>query len=104
MMFDYLGVRLNGPRAAGRKITLNVDFTQLKKQYVLTVENGVLNYGSAPIPNADASLKLTKATMNQIQLGKLKLNDGIDQNRVTLEGNRQSRTTRLIRQAGKRTG
>ncbi|TGB44522.1 hypothetical protein EJD98_04185 [Mycolicibacterium peregrinum] len=30
------------------------------------------------------------ATMNQIQLGKLKLNDGIDQNKVTLEGNRQS--------------
>jgi alkyl sulfatase BDS1-like metallo-beta-lactamase superfamily hydrolase len=90
MMFDYLAVRLNGPRAAGKRINLNVDFTDLKKQYVLTVENGVLNYGPAPIPNADASLKLTKATMNEIQMGKLKLTDGIDQNKVTLEGNRQS--------------
>lgn len=89
MMFDYLGVRLNGPKAAGKNITLNVDFTDLNKQYGLIVENGVLNYGP-PIPNANASLKLTKPTMNEIQLGKLKLTDGIDQNKVTLEGNRQS--------------
>lgn len=69
---------------------MNVDFTDLKKQYGLRVENGVLNYTTAPIPNANANLKLTKDTMNQIQLGKLKLNDGIDQNKVTLDGDRQS--------------
>ncbi len=28
--------------------------------------------------------------MNQIQMGNLKLTDGIDQNKVTLDGNRQS--------------
>ncbi|WP_233152761.1 alkyl/aryl-sulfatase [Mycobacterium sp. NS-7484] len=90
MMFDYLAVRLNGQKAAGKNITMNVDFTDLKKQYGLRVENGVLNYTTAPIPNANANLKLTKDTMNQIQLGKLKLNDGIDQNKVTLDGNRQA--------------
>ena len=31
MLFDYLGVRLNGPRAAGKKIALNIDFTDLNK-------------------------------------------------------------------------
>ncbi len=90
MMFDYLGVRLNGPKAAGKNITMNVDFTDINKQYALTVRNGVLNYSDKPIPDADASLTLTKDTMNQIQMGKLKLNDGIDQNKVSLEGNRQS--------------
>lgn len=89
MMFDYLAVRLNGPKAAGKKITLNVDFTDLKKQYGIVVENGVLNYGP-PAPGSDASLKLTKATMNDIQLGKVKLSDAIAANSVTLEGNRQS--------------
>lgn len=90
MMFDYLAVRLNGPRAAGKKITLNVDFTDLNQRYALTVENGVLNYAPQPAPDADANLKLTKATMNEIQMGKLKLDDGIDQNKVTVEGNRAS--------------
>lgn len=90
MMFDYLAVRLNGQKAAGKKITLNVDFTDLKKPYGLTVENGVLNYPDTPIPNADANLKLTKATMNEIQLGKVKLADAIAAKNVTLDGNRQS--------------
>ncbi len=56
-------MRLNGPKAAGKKITLNVNFTDLKKEYGLTVENGVLNYSPGPIPNANASLQLTKATI-----------------------------------------
>lgn len=90
MMFDYLGVRLNGPKAAGKKILLNVDFTDLKKQYGLTVENGVLNYSTGLLPQSDATLKLTKATMNDIQMGKVQLNDAISANNVTLEGNKQS--------------
>lgn len=89
MMFDYLGVRLNGPKAAGKKILLNVDFTDLKKQYGLTVENGVLNYSDGLLPQSDATLKLTKSTMNDIQMGKVKLNDAISANNVTLEGNKQ---------------
>jgi alkyl sulfatase BDS1-like metallo-beta-lactamase superfamily hydrolase len=40
MLFDYLGVRLNGEKAAGKKLVLNVDFTDLKEKYALTVENG----------------------------------------------------------------
>ncbi len=90
MMFDYLAVRLNGRKAAGKNLTINVDFTDLDKQFALTVGNGVLNYAAEPIPNASASLRLTKETMNQIQLGKLKLDEGIDQNRVTVDGDRDS--------------
>src|SRR5262249_44388369 len=48
MLFDYLGVRLNGPKAAGKKIALNMNFTDLKKSYALMVENGVLNYSRKP--------------------------------------------------------
>ncbi|WP_020099699.1 alkyl sulfatase C-terminal domain-containing protein [Mycobacterium sp. 360MFTsu5.1] len=35
-------------------------------------------------------LKLTKATMSEIQLGKVKLADAISANNVTVEGKRQS--------------
>jgi len=30
MLFDYLAVHLNGPKAAGKKIGLNISFTDLK--------------------------------------------------------------------------
>ncbi|MGV0813599.1 alkyl sulfatase dimerization domain-containing protein [Mycolicibacterium boenickei] len=90
MMFDYLSVRLNGPKAAGKNIKLNVTFDDLKADYTLFVENGVLNYAPGKIGDANASLTLSKETMNQIQMGKLKLDDGINQNKVKVDGNRQS--------------
>ena len=50
MTFDYFAVRLNGEKAAGKKITLNIEFTDLKKPYSLLIENGVLNYASKSRP------------------------------------------------------
>src|SRR5262245_5983210 len=57
MLFDYLGVRLNGPKAAGKVIKLNVDFTDLGKQYALVVENGVLNYHNKFVDDRMPSLR-----------------------------------------------
>lgn len=88
MMFDYLGVRLNGPKAAGKNITLNVTFTDLNQDYTITVENGVLNHSPGLVPGADASLRLTKATMNEIQMGNVKLEDAVKSSDVTIDGNR----------------
>lgn len=41
-LFDYWGVRLNGPKAAGKDMRLGVDIADLHKQYTLTVRNGAL--------------------------------------------------------------
>lgn len=90
LLFDYLAVRLNGPKAAGKNITMNVNFTDLKKEYGLTVENGVLNYAPAPVPNANASLTLTKATLDDIQLGNTTIDDAVSSNQLTIDGNRDS--------------
>nr|MDT0524659.1 alkyl sulfatase C-terminal domain-containing protein [Streptomyces sp. DSM 41633] len=80
MLFDYLAVRLNGPKAAGKNLTMNVNFKDINKKYGLTVENGVLNYAAdAPVPNANVSVTLDKATLDDIQLGNVKLDDAISQ-------------------------
>lgn len=67
MVFDYMGVRLNGPKAAGKHLVLNVDLTDLNQQYTLEVKNGVLNYFDNARPRADATLHLTKATLARLQ-------------------------------------
>ncbi|MCP2627440.1 hypothetical protein NLB33_31850 [Mycolicibacterium smegmatis] len=90
MLFDYLAVRLNGPKAAGKNITMNIDFTDLRQQYGLTVENGVLNYGPGPIPNANVGLRLTKPTLDQIQLGNTTIDEAVSSNNLTIEGQRES--------------
>ena len=41
MFFDYMAVSLNRPRAAGKKATIVMDFTDTKEKYVLTLDNSV---------------------------------------------------------------
>ncbi|PWK34984.1 alkyl/aryl-sulfatase [Cupriavidus plantarum] len=89
MLFDYLSVRLNGPKAAGKKIALNLDFTDLKKQYGLAVENAVLNYGK-PLPQADASITLSKATLDAIQLKQTTIENAIASGDMKVAGRREA--------------
>lgn len=89
MLFDYLAVRLNGPKAAGKKIALNIDFTDLKKRYGLTVENAVLNHG-VPLAAADATLTMSKATLDAIQLKETTLEKAIMDGSLKVEGRREA--------------
>jgi alkyl sulfatase BDS1-like metallo-beta-lactamase superfamily hydrolase len=88
MLFDYLAVRLNGPKAAGKHIGLNLDLTDLHQQYGLVVENAVLNYGE-PLASADVSLSLSKATLAAIQMKKVSIDEAIASGDLKLEGQRE---------------
>ena len=89
MLFDYLAVRLNGPKAAGKKIGLTIDFTDLKQQYGLMVENAVLNYGK-PLAKPDARLTMSKATLDSIQLKEMTLEQAITKGDLKIEGKREA--------------
>jgi alkyl sulfatase BDS1-like metallo-beta-lactamase superfamily hydrolase len=90
MTFDYFGVRLNGPKAAGKNLALNADFTDLKKQYALVIENGVLNWSPKHVAKPAASISLTKAALDKIQLGEAKAGDLIQSGEMKLTGSRES--------------
>jgi alkyl sulfatase BDS1-like metallo-beta-lactamase superfamily hydrolase len=90
MTFDYFAVRLNGEKAAGKKITLNIDFTDLKQQYALVVENGVLNHFKKPVPNADAKLTLSKNTLDRIQLREITPEQAVTSGDMKVEGRREA--------------
>jgi alkyl sulfatase BDS1-like metallo-beta-lactamase superfamily hydrolase len=87
MFLDYLGMRLNGPKAAARKFTLNFNFTDTKEKYLLSVENGVLNYSKGKqAKDADCTATLTRSTLNGIILGETKLAGAITAGDVKLQG------------------
>jgi alkyl sulfatase BDS1-like metallo-beta-lactamase superfamily hydrolase len=70
LLFDYLGVRLNGPKAEGKTITLNWNFTDTKEQYVLALENGALNHTAhKQVKDAEATFTLTRAAFDEFILG-----------------------------------
>src|SRR3954463_11707140 len=66
-LWDVLGVRLNGPKAEGKHIVLNWDFSDTNERYVLTLENCALTYTEGVLAeNADASFTLARSTLDEV--------------------------------------
>jgi len=91
LFFDYLGMRLNGPKAAGKTITLNLVFPDTKDKYVLALENGALNHTpNAQLKDADATVTMPRTVLNNIVLGETTLDKEIESGKVTVEGKKES--------------
>jgi alkyl sulfatase BDS1-like metallo-beta-lactamase superfamily hydrolase len=88
MVFDYLGVRLNGPKANGKKIVLNWDFTDLDEKYILNLENSALTTMSdRQAADADATLTLTRAALDAIMAGQMTLEKAAASGSIKIAGN-----------------
>ena len=88
MFFDLLAVRPNGPRAAGKVITLNARFTDIGEEYLLIVENGVLHYAQGKQSDqADATLTMTRAALDAIILGEATMPEKMAAGEAIIAGN-----------------
>lgn len=87
MLFDLLAIRLIGPKAAGRVITLNARFSDIDEQYLLVVENGVLHHTKGrQSAGADATLITTRAALDQVLVGQAALADKLATGEAAIEG------------------
>jgi alkyl sulfatase BDS1-like metallo-beta-lactamase superfamily hydrolase len=96
MYFDYMGVRLNGPKAEGKVIVLNWNFTDVSETYILNLENSALTYiPDRQAANADATVTLTRSTLDKITLGQTTFKDAIAAGNIRIEGKGQQLTELL---------
>jgi alkyl sulfatase BDS1-like metallo-beta-lactamase superfamily hydrolase len=96
MFFDYLGIRLNGSRAADASLTLNLDLGSSGGRYLIELENGVLNHtANRQSDNADATVTLTRETLNRIILHETSVADAVSSGDVRVNGN-QAKLDELI--------
>jgi alkyl sulfatase BDS1-like metallo-beta-lactamase superfamily hydrolase len=87
LFFDYLSIRLDGPRAEGKTIKMNLDLPDTKDKYLLVVQYGVLQYHKdQQAKDADVSLTMNRGTLNEIIGGKLKVEQGITNGTIKLDG------------------
>jgi alkyl sulfatase BDS1-like metallo-beta-lactamase superfamily hydrolase len=87
MFFDYLGVRLDSAKAGDATAKLNIELGDPDGQYLLELENGVLNHtADVQADDADATVTLTRATLNDIILQQTTLADAISAGDVTVNG------------------
>ena len=87
MFFDFLAVRLDSEKAAGHDLTLNWTFEDLNKDFNLTLRNGVLTHRAGLNAQADASVTMSKATLEQISLKQLDIPAAIQNGLIKLQGN-----------------
>ncbi|MDM5123345.1 MBL fold metallo-hydrolase [Aeromonas rivipollensis] len=86
MLFDYLAVRLNPEKAAGKKMTINIDFTDINEKHSLNIENAVLNHSTRYADKPDTTVTLTKKVLDDIQLGQTTLEQEIASGQVKITG------------------
>src|SRR5439155_268902 len=66
-LWDVLGVRLNGPKAEGKRIVLNWNFTDTHERFILNLENCALTYAAgAQAADADASFTLPRGVLDEV--------------------------------------
>lgn len=85
MFFQFLAIRLNGPKANGKEIAINVNFTDEKSRYALVLENSVLHYRK-PVSSPDADITMTRKALNEIILKQTTLERATAEGRVQIDG------------------
>jgi alkyl sulfatase BDS1-like metallo-beta-lactamase superfamily hydrolase len=87
MIFDYLAVRLNGPKADKERIELNWIFPDIQQKYRVLVNHGVLNYfPEETADKADATITLTRSKVNDLILGRQTFDQAKADGSVTVQG------------------
>lgn len=84
-LFDSMAIRLDGPRAWDEHIVLNWAIDD--GRYVMTLVNGVLSHlGDKQDPGADATVTLSRATLDRVLLGEATPVDLFASGEIQVEG------------------
>jgi alkyl sulfatase BDS1-like metallo-beta-lactamase superfamily hydrolase len=88
--FDFMAVRLDADKAAGKSIVLNWRLTDTEQDYVLNLENSALTcVPDAQADDADATLTLTRTTLDDISLGKTTFSAALQSGQIAVTGRRE---------------
>ncbi len=87
LIFDYLGVRLNGPKAEGLRIIINWTFTDTGEQYGLNLENCALTHVQGKhLPDADATVTLTRAGLSALATKQVSPAEAVSSGLIAMRG------------------
>ena len=93
-IFDFMAVRLNAPKAEGLHLVLNWHVSGDGKEearYVLNLENGALTWtAGADAPKANATLSLTRATLDRILAQQLAPKEALQTGLIKVTGDPQA--------------
>lgn len=87
--FESMAARVIGPDAFGKDFKLNINFTDLDKNYVLTLHNAVLRHEQLPKDtSADATLNISHKLFVDIASGAAGISDLAFSDELSIEGSK----------------
>jgi alkyl sulfatase BDS1-like metallo-beta-lactamase superfamily hydrolase len=85
--FDYLGTRIDGPRAGRANIVINWRFTDTRESLASTLEHGALtSIAGKTAPNAATTVTTTRPVFESVILERRTLADAIEHGEITTIG------------------
>ncbi|POP43092.1 hypothetical protein CHU32_17785 [Superficieibacter electus] len=86
MLFDYMAIRLDSAKAAGKDISLNFNLDH-GDNLNLSLNDSVLNHRQTLQPKADASFYMSRADLHNVLTGQAKMADLVKAKKVKVIGN-----------------
>jgi alkyl sulfatase BDS1-like metallo-beta-lactamase superfamily hydrolase len=87
VVFDYLGTRIDGPRAGTANIVINWRFTDTRELLGSTLEHGALtSITGKTAPNAVATVTTTRPVFESVILGQRTLADAMERGDIATAG------------------
>ncbi|HEV7772653.1 MAG TPA: alkyl sulfatase dimerization domain-containing protein [Conexibacter sp.] len=87
-LFDAMAIRLDGPRAGDREITLHWIFTDTGHEHELTLRHGVLTHRrDGRIAEPDATVRIARAAFDSIVDRSATIEDIVTSGSLVVEGN-----------------
>jgi alkyl sulfatase BDS1-like metallo-beta-lactamase superfamily hydrolase len=85
--FDYLAIRINGPKAVGKSLTVNWQFTDTAEQLVLRLNDSTLTtHLHTQSAQAQATVVLARATLDRISLQLLTFPEAVQSGLIQVQG------------------
>lgn len=85
-LLNWIGVRLNGPRAAGNDIKLELTFPERSECWSLGVSNATIHYWPEPDATAQIRLSMPRALFEETLLGIQSVQEAIKDPAVNFSG------------------
>jgi len=86
MVLDYMAVRLNPEKAAGKKLKINFVFSDINELYTLFLENSTLNNRRGNEDDADTTIITTRTTLNDIMMGVTTIDKALKAGDIKVKG------------------
>lgn len=87
--FNAIAVLINGPKAEGKHLVVNFNFTDVREQHVVWIENAVLHHRQSEADsNADFSISLTLAFWIKLLNKQVGVQELLSSNEYSLQGDK----------------